>query len=151
MKIFKKVSIFITAIILIGCAALRMPVPSQTEYFTSKAAGFTFDKEKKEVNYYLVLALNKKFENTVFAEIKFQNPEDSNDSIVLNETIAPTSEKVAILSPAIYGLKPYRNYKTVTTIYQSPEKKKIITSHTQLVRSMINFSRLPKDWQKNEK
>jgi hypothetical protein len=136
---------------LSGCESLKKlekdfgseldgPPLVRSELLSTLSVNFSFEIQSGIlINYYsLVLGVNQSFVNGAYLEVKFEDPSNRDNPIVVHQYVAPRDIRIVVQSPPIQGLRSYTNYEIVVGIYADQAKTKKIGEHVQLVQSLLD-------------
>lgn len=119
--------------------------PVQSEYFKSTTGGFGIRFESRELYYSLFINIIKSFAQTVFAEIRYENPESPSLPIIQQKVIRPEDKELDLSSPSILGLKKGFDYEVTVLVYTDESKTKLLTEHKQKIKALVD-QRYLGDW-----
>jgi len=117
--------------------SISLPSPAVSEYFKTSTGAFLVDFEHKEVKYVLALDIIKPLGKTVFAEIRFENPEIKDSPLIVNKVIKPEDKQLLAESAPLHNLNKDVDYIVIVLIYGNEQKTKLITKHIQVIRSSL--------------
>lgn len=112
--------------------------PVQSEYFKSETGGFGIRFESRELYYFLLINIVKSFTQTVFAEIRYENPESPFSPIIQQKIIRPEDKGLTLSSPPILGLKKDFDYEVAVLVYTDESKTKLLTEHKQKIKALVD-------------
>lgn len=114
------------------------PQPTRSDYFLTKGGGFALklDQQHNLTNccYALFLKPRKEIVTPLYLRTKFQNPTNYANPIVLDAEIKPGSTNVMMRSPDIRGFQSGRSYLINVSIFDTPDRSKIIGVHDQFIQ-----------------
>ena len=122
---------------VVSCKSLP-PKPATTEYVKTEGAGFAIEK-KKDVNYGITYTLLKSIGDSPSIKIEFENPDNTQESIIVEKTINPNEKRLVISSPLLSCIENDRTYQVILSLYSNG---KLVSTHKDNVQFSIPSSLL---------
>lgn len=113
------------------------PRPVESKYLKVNTGGVVIIRAGAGL--FLNVAVKEKPTKDLYLVIEYENPQDPNAPLVNDQVFFKNAEKFVFSSPStIRGLKSFGDYKITVKIYDSKQKKELLDTLTQKVRSYAN-------------
>ena len=134
----RRLSAAVTLLALSGCgAALSFMGKGGDALVSTRVCGVQADGRTHTMHLRIELVPSGALPRGAFIEAEFENPAAGGAPLVGSRVYKGDERTVAILSPALKGVKP-RNYQVVVRIFASPDKGKLLGTHTQMCESLVD-------------
>lgn len=129
-----------------GCASMLeesgflTPSAVTSEYLKTDMAGFNVKAGEVPFspNYFISLQKLKPIPEGTFVVIKFENPSDRKNPIIVEKEIEGDEERLDFTSPTVSGLQSYQGYYIEVTLYKSKDMAEVLGTHRQVIQSLID-------------
>jgi hypothetical protein len=118
---------------------MRLPFVSSASggaYFTTKLCGVQFDGKQKVARLHLALDVTRPLPRGALVETEFHDAADRSVHTV-SRVVSGSERTLELLSPPIVEVRA-RPYETLTRVYASSERGKVLGSHAQLCQSLLD-------------
>lgn len=125
-----------------GAAARLNPDLGKSEFLHTTGGGFALQVDENQkpesCHYSLLLVPSKSLGNPLYLRAQFENPLGG-APLTTDAVLQPTDKDVLLTSPPVRGLRTARVYRVDVLIYSDAGRTQPISSHTQHIKSYINF------------
>ena len=118
-----------------------LPENEDSPLLETLSTGFRFDIRKHSAKYDLLVKSKSGLPFGAVLDIRFENPSDASEPILLTERRLGGANKIRIVSPPFFGLQ-CGNYQVDISIYRTTARTRLLGKHTQIVQSRINMKKI---------
>lgn len=114
------------------------PRPTRSDYFITKGGGFGLQLNEERVitncTYFLILVPRQKLPTPFYFRVRFENPTNREQPVVVNCDFPADSTNIVIRSPNMRGFQSGHSYLVDVSIYNAPDRSQSIDIHEQFVQ-----------------